>query len=111
MIQGNFAACVKTPGGGLAVLLLRAQVNSALDARGVLHLNWRSAMRLFSRLLWIAAFFVATYSWMVAFEHGFVWDKFRSGFTVEWRNLGALLTGKTTSAKPAPETPAPSPQG
>ena len=64
-------------------------------------------MRLFSRLLWITAFLVATYSWMVAFEHGFAWDKFRAGFTVEWRNLGALLTGRPTPAAPAPEAPAP----
>ena len=63
-------------------------------------------MRIFARFLWILAFLLATYSWMVAFEHGFAWDKFQKGFLVEWRNLGSLLTGKTT---PAPATPAPQP--
>jgi hypothetical protein len=63
-------------------------------------------MRIFSRLLWIAAFVLATYSWMVAFEHGFAWDKFQKGFLVEWRNLGSLLSGKTGQP---PVTPAPQP--
>jgi hypothetical protein len=63
-------------------------------------------MRIFARLLWIAAFLLATYSWMVAFEHGFAWDKFQKGFQVEWRNLGSLLSGK---AGPSPVTPAPQP--
>ncbi len=61
-------------------------------------------MRFFARLLWIVAFLVATYSWMVAFEHGFAWDKFQKGFMVEWRGLGDLLQGKVS---PAPVTPVP----
>ena len=67
-------------------------------------------MRILARLLWIAAFLLATYSWMVAFEHGFAWDKFQKGFRVEWRNLGDMLTGKTVQAPitPAPQIP---PQG
>ena len=67
-------------------------------------------MRILARLLWIAAFLLATYSWMVAFEHGFAWDKFQKGFKVEWRNLGNMLTGKMV---PAPLTPSPQipPQG
>jgi hypothetical protein len=66
-------------------------------------------MRILARLLWIAAFLLATYSWMVAFEHGFAWDKFQKGFQVEWRNLGSLLTGKTVQAPVAPAAQA-SPQ-
>ena len=67
-------------------------------------------MRIFARLLWIAAFLLATYSWMVAFEHGFAWDNFQKGFRVEWRNLGNMLTGKIdqTPLTPAPQNP---PQG
>ncbi len=53
-------------------------------------------MRIVARLLWIAAFLIATYSWMVAFEHGFGWKGFSDGFRVEWKNLGALLVGKPT---------------
>ena len=59
-------------------------------------------MRILARLLWIVAFLVATYSWMVAFEHGFAWEKFQQGFQVEWRSLGDLLTGKVTPAPVAP---------
>jgi hypothetical protein len=84
--------------------------NSALDAREVLLLNSRPVMRILARFLWIAAFLLATYSWMVAFEHGFAWDKFQKGFQVEWRNLGNMLAGKTSQepVTPAPQAP---PQG
>ncbi len=67
-------------------------------------------MRIFARLLWILAFLLATYSWMVAFEHGFAWDKFQKGFLVEWRNLGGMLTGKTLQ-EPATPAPQAQPQG
>lgn len=53
-------------------------------------------MRLFARLLWIAIFLLATYCWMVAFEHGLAWKGFSEGFRSEWRNLGALFMGKTS---------------
>jgi hypothetical protein len=53
-------------------------------------------MRALTKTLWIAAFLLATYSWMVAFEHGFGWEGFSSGFATEWKNLGSLLVGKTT---------------
>lgn len=81
--------------------------NSALDSRSILLLNSHSDMRTFARLLWIAAFLVATYSWMVAFEHGFAWPAFREGFKVEWRNVATLLSGKKLPAPvpPAAETP------
>ena len=67
-----------------------------LDEIGVLDLKFTLIMRIFSRVLWIVAFVVATYCWMVAFEHGFNWKGFSSGFTVEWKNVGALLMGKPT---------------
>lgn len=54
-------------------------------------------MRLFTRLLWISAFLLATYSWMVAFEHGFAWNKFRDGFKTEWRNISALIMAQPQS--------------
>lgn len=54
-------------------------------------------MRIISRLLWIAAFLLATYSWMVAFEHGFTWPGFSEGFGAEWKNVSGLLMGKGTA--------------
>lgn len=51
-------------------------------------------MRFFARLLWIAAFVLATYCWMVIFEHGIAWSGFSEGFKSEWRNLGSLMMGK-----------------
>jgi hypothetical protein len=53
-------------------------------------------MRILSRMLWIVAFLVATYCWMVGFEHGFGWKGFSEGFQVEWKNVGALLMGKSS---------------
>jgi len=53
-------------------------------------------IRFVSRLFWIAAFVLATYCWMVAFEHGLGWKGFSEGFRNEWRNVGGLLVGKTT---------------
>ena len=52
-------------------------------------------MTLLSRFLWIAAFVLATYCWMVIFEHGLGWKGFSEGFCTEWKNVGALLVGKT----------------
>lgn len=51
-------------------------------------------MRIFARLMWIAAFVLATYCWMVIFEHGFAWKSFSEGFRSEWQNLAALIMGK-----------------
>lgn len=66
--------------------------NSMLDGVALFTLEFNfPVMRLFSRLLWISTFLLATYSWMVAFEHGFAWNGFREGFKSEWRNLGALI--------------------
>ncbi len=65
-------------------------------------------MRLLSRIFWILAFLLATYSWMVAFEHGFGWKGFSQGFQTEWRNLGSVLSGKGLS-QPQEASPAPAP--
>ena len=61
-------------------------------------------MRFIARMLWICTFVLATYSWMVAFEHGFAWKGFSDGFKVEWRNVGSLLMGKTTSPATTAQT-------
>lgn len=53
-------------------------------------------MRIVYRLLWIAAFVLATYCWMVAFEHGLGWKEFLEGFRSEWRNVADLLIGKNS---------------
>ncbi|CAN5900840.1 hypothetical protein BH11VER1_BH11VER1_11380 [soil metagenome] len=63
-------------------------------------------MRFIARLLWIALFVLATYSWMVAFEYGFGWGQFQIGFKQEWRNVATMLSGKTVAAV---DTPAPAP--
>jgi len=65
-------------------------------------------MRFIARLLWIALFVLATYSWMVAFEHGFGWSQFQVGFKKEWRNVGTMLSGKTVrEVESPPSAPAP----
>ena len=51
-------------------------------------------MRLLSRFFWIAAFLLATYCWMVMFEHGISWGGFSEGFRTEWRNVAGLFVGK-----------------
>jgi hypothetical protein len=53
-------------------------------------------MHVFSKFLWIAAFVLATYCWMVIFEHGLGWKGFSEGFRAEWKNVGGLFVGKTT---------------
>ena len=68
-------------------------------------------MRLFARILWIAAFLLATYSWMVAFEHGFGWKGFSAGFQAEWKNLGSVLSGKGLAEAQQNTAPAPTPTG
>ena len=66
-----------------------------LDERRVLLLKYFSPMlRLLSRIFWIAAFVLATYCWMVIFEHGVGWKGFSEGFRTEWHNLASLFMGK-----------------
>ena len=76
-------------------------------------------MSLFSRILWFLAFLVATFCWMVLFEHGFSMKAFSAGVKEELRELAALVTrgagesksgsGEPGSAKPpvdgSPSTP------
>lgn len=51
-------------------------------------------MRFNTRILWILLFFLATYAWMVLFEHGVSSQRYWQGFKTEWRNVGSLLAGK-----------------
>lgn len=50
-------------------------------------------MRLLSRILWIIAFVVATFCWMVLFEHGFSKEGFMKGMEQEIGELVSLVTG------------------
>ena len=50
-------------------------------------------MRAFTKVLWITAFLVATFCWMVLFQHGFTWQGFTTGTREEVRNLVTRLTG------------------
>jgi hypothetical protein len=45
-------------------------------------------MRTLLRVFWIIAFLVATFSWMVLFQHGFGWQKFTTGVQQELSALG-----------------------
>jgi hypothetical protein len=45
-------------------------------------------MRVFIRVFWIVAFLVATFSWMVVFQHGLSWQKFTSGVRQELSAIG-----------------------
>lgn len=75
-------------------------------------------MSLFSRILWFLAFLVATFCWMVLFQHGFSMRAFSTGVAQELRELAALVTRSSDepgpsagsgSAEPRPSAPAPSP--
>lgn len=59
-------------------------------------------MRFFSGLFWVAAFLLATYTWMVVFEHGFVWENFQHGFMTEWQQVVDLVMAKQPAIAPAP---------
>jgi len=69
-------------------------------------------MRLLSKVLWFLAFLVATFCWMVLFEHGFNMKSFTEGVRVELRELAAKVTGgKAETAPPDPVVPpAPEPE-
>jgi hypothetical protein len=77
-------------------------------------------MRLLSKILWFLAFLVATFCWMVLFEHGFSVKSFKEGALQELQDWKAKVTG-SADAKPeelqvAPKpavpkaTPVPAPQ-
>jgi|GEM_PF-840260 hypothetical protein len=60
-------------------------------------------MRLLSKILWFLAFLVATFCWMVLFEHGFSVNSFTQGVKQELADWKAKVTG---SAEAKPATPA-----
>lgn len=65
-------------------------------------------MRLLSKILWFLAFLVATFCWMVLFEHGFSMKSFTEGVRVELRELVGKVTGSgadqpAPAASPAPQ--------
>ena len=49
-------------------------------------------MRLLSKLLWIIAFLLATFCWMVLFQHGFSVKGFTAGVRQEWGEIVSLVT-------------------
>ena len=69
-------------------------------------------MRLLSKILWFLAFLVATFCWMVLFEHGFSVESFTRGVSEELKEMTAKVTGGTAVETPAvepvvaPEAPA-----
>ncbi len=65
-------------------------------------------MRLLSKILWFLAFLVATFCWMVLFEHGFSMKSFTEGVRVELQEMVGKATG-SGAAQPAPAVP-PAPQ-
>jgi hypothetical protein len=50
-------------------------------------------MRAFTKVLWITAFLVATFCWMVLFQHGFTWQGFTTGAREELRAMVTRLAG------------------
>jgi hypothetical protein len=65
-------------------------------------------MSLLSRILWFLAFLVATFCWMVLFEHGFSMSAFSTGVKEELQELAAWVT---RSAAESPAAPADSGSG
>jgi hypothetical protein len=57
------------------------------------------AMRLLSKILWFFAFLVATFVWMVLFEHGFSLDGFSKGVREEWNALTTMVGGTQNDKK------------
>lgn len=49
-------------------------------------------MRLLSKILWFLAFLVATFCWMVLFEHGFSVESFTRGVSEELKEMTAKVT-------------------
>jgi hypothetical protein len=63
-------------------------------------------MRLLSKVLWFLAFLVATFCWMVLFEHGFSMKSFTEGVRTELRELaGKVAGGAEEPTPPAPPEP------
>ena len=67
-------------------------------------------MRLLSKILWFLAFLVATFCWMVLFEHGFSVESFTRGVSEELKEMTAKVTGGAAGevpVKPTGETGSP----
>ncbi len=50
-------------------------------------------MRILSKVLWTLAFLVATFVWMVLFEHGFSMKGLTEGTGAELRGIAAWFDG------------------
>lgn len=57
-------------------------------------------MRLLSKILWFLAFLVATFCWMVLFEHGFSVESFTRGVREELKEMTAKVTGGAAEEVP-----------
>jgi len=66
-------------------------------------------MRLLSKILWFLAFLVATFCWMVLFEHGFSVESFTRGVREELKEMAAKVTGGAVEAPAAEPTALPEP--
>jgi hypothetical protein len=66
-------------------------------------------MRLLSKILWFFAFLVATFCWMVLFEHGFSMKSFSEGMREELRELVAKVAGGKAVGAESKETAPPEP--
>lgn len=78
--------------------------NYGLDVSLLLSLVFQvhsKIMRLLSKVLWFFAFLVATFCWMVLFEHGFSMKSFTEGVRVELQEMARKVTG----GKAEPEVP------
>ena len=51
-------------------------------------------MRILSKVLWTLAFLVATFFWMVLFEHGFTMKGLTEGTGEELRGIAAWFGGE-----------------
>ncbi|MCF7786186.1 MAG: hypothetical protein K9N47_08685 [Prosthecobacter sp.] len=58
-------------------------------------------MRILSKVLWTLAFLVATFVWMVLFEHGFSMKGLTEGTGAELRGISAWFGGGKKQPPPA----------
>jgi hypothetical protein len=67
---------------------MQTQLCAGLSRRIAFRLMPHFTMRTLIRVFWITAFLLATFSWMVLFQHGFGWQKFTAGVKQELSALG-----------------------
>ena len=73
-------------------MILRGKVRAGRQAAFVHRMPFPlRKMRLIKQVLWIAAFIVVTFFWMVAFQHGFTPGAIAAGAQEELRGIVALL--------------------